>query len=70
MLTTYLLAFGIFLAAVAGLGLGLVLTGRRIEGSCGGLNNIPGIESDCGGVCRRPCERRRRALEKAAGEAA
>jgi len=70
MLTTYLLAFAIFLAAVAGLGLGLVLTGRRIEGSCGGLNKIPGVESDCGGACRRPCERRRQALEKAAGEAA
>jgi hypothetical protein len=70
MLTTYMLAFGIFLAAVGGMALGLVLTGRRIEGSCGGLNNIPGVESDCGGVCRRPCERRRAALEKAAGEAA
>jgi len=69
-LMTYLLAFAIFLVAVSGLGLGLVLSGRRIEGSCGGLNRIPGVESDCGGACRRPCEKRRRAREKAAGEAA
>ncbi|MEJ2514406.1 MAG: (Na+)-NQR maturation NqrM [Gammaproteobacteria bacterium] len=39
----------------------------RIEGSCGGLNNLPGVESDCGGTCRRPCPRRRRAQQTAAG---
>ncbi len=70
MLITYLLAFAIFLAAVAGLAAGLVLSGRRIQGSCGGLNNVPGVESDCGGACRQPCERRRLARKKAAGEAA
>jgi len=70
MLTTVLLAFGIFLAAVAGMGLGLVWGGHRIEGSCGGLNRVPGVESDCGGACQQPCERRRRAMKKAAGEAA
>lgn len=70
MLSTFVLAFGLFLLAVAGLGLGLVLSGRQIDGSCGGLNRVPGVESDCGGACRRPCERRRRAMKKAAGEAA
>jgi hypothetical protein len=69
-LATFILAFTIFTAAVAGMAVGLLLSGRRIEGSCGGLNNIPGIESDCGGACKRPCERRRRARQKAAGEAA
>jgi hypothetical protein len=68
-LATFILAFAIFTAAVAGMAAGLLLSGRRIEGSCGGLNNIPGIESDCGGACKRPCERRR-ARQKAAGEAA
>jgi len=69
-LATFILAFAIFVAAVAGMAAGLVLTGRRIEGSCGGLNNVPGVESDCGGACRRPCARRRREMRKAAGEAA
>jgi hypothetical protein len=39
-----------------------VMAGRgRIEGSCGGLNRVPGVDSDCGGACRRPCARRRAA---------
>ena len=59
---TFILSFLVFLAAVGGLALGLVLSGRRIEGSCGGLNKIPGADSDCGGLCRRPCERRRARL--------
>ncbi len=49
----------VFLLVILGMSIG-VLRGRgHIEGSCGGLNNIPGIESDCGGACRRPCKRRR-----------
>ncbi|MDJ0864009.1 MAG: (Na+)-NQR maturation NqrM [Gammaproteobacteria bacterium] len=32
--------------------LGVIVSGRRIQGSCGGLSSIPGIESDCGGRCR------------------
>lgn len=54
-----LLSFLIFLLVVLGMSLGLFRGGRSIEGSCGGLNNIPGIESDCGGACRRPCKKRR-----------
>jgi hypothetical protein len=54
----FMLSIVIFLLAAAGMGIGL-LRGRRIQGSCGGLNNIPGIASDCGGACRRPCRKRR-----------
>jgi hypothetical protein len=64
---TVLLAILVFGAAVLALCLGTILGGRRIAGSCGGLNNLPGIQSDCGGACRRPggvCPR------KAAAEAA
>ena len=54
-----LLSLLVFCLAAAGLGIG-VLRGRSgIEGSCGGLNRIPGIKSDCGGVCRRHCRQRR-----------
>ena len=46
--------------AIAGLALGLLCGRRPVQGSCGGLNNIPGISSDCGGACRKgkPCPRR------------
>ncbi len=50
---TFALSFMIFLAAVAALATGVIISGRRIKGSCGGLNAIPGVQSDCGGVCRR-----------------
>ena len=49
---TILIAFLVFGLAVLLMSLGVILTGRRIQGSCGGLGNIPGIESDCGGLCR------------------
>ena len=49
----------VFALAAAGLGLGLLRGRRGIQGSCGGLNNIPGITSDCNGSCRRPCRKRR-----------
>ncbi|NBC11753.1 MAG: (Na+)-NQR maturation NqrM [Gammaproteobacteria bacterium] len=52
----------IFPLAVAGLSL-KVLAGRPgITGSCGGLSQISGVESDCGGACRIPgrvCPNRR-----------
>lgn len=49
---TFTLSFLIFIAAVAGLAAGVLVSGKRIQGSCGGLASIPGVESDCGGVCR------------------
>jgi len=57
----FLFSLVIFALAAVALGIG-VLRGRRgIQGSCGGLNNIPGMTSDCGGACRRPCSKRRNA---------
>ncbi|MDH4030625.1 MAG: (Na+)-NQR maturation NqrM [Chromatiales bacterium] len=66
-MTTFMLTFVIFLLAVSGMALGLVLSGRRIEGSCGGLNRVSGMDSDCGGACRRPCPRRRAAEARRLG---
>ena len=48
-----LIALPLFGLAFAGLALGVMRGRRGITGSCGGLNQIPGIESDCGGACRR-----------------
>jgi hypothetical protein len=58
-MTEILFSIVIFGLVAVALGIG-VLRGRgAIEGSCGGLNRIPGVESDCGGTCRRPCKKRR-----------
>ena len=55
----YVIAFLLFATAIAAMAVGIMFGRPRIEGSCGGLNRIPGAESDCGGACRRPCARRR-----------
>ncbi|GIX21996.1 MAG: hypothetical protein KatS3mg121_0779 [Gammaproteobacteria bacterium] len=59
---TYLAAFLIILAAVIAMALGVLLGGRRIQGSCGGLNTIEGLEGACE-ACTKPCERRKKALK-------
>jgi hypothetical protein len=49
----FLFALIVFALAFTGLAAG-VLAGRGgVTGSCGGLNQIPGLSSDCGGACRR-----------------
>jgi hypothetical protein len=54
---TFLLVFILFLIAVLGLSVG-VLAGRRgIQGSCGGLNYIPGLENACS-ACDKPCKKK------------
>jgi len=39
-MTTYIITFVVFLAAVTGMAVGVMLSGRRIQGSCGGLGNL------------------------------
>lgn len=39
-MTTFLLTFGLLLLVVLGMATGVILVGRRIKGSCGGLNAI------------------------------
>ena len=51
MLLETLIAFVVLLLVVAGMAIGVMVTGRRISGSCGGLSAIPGAQ-ECG-VCGR-----------------
>ena len=50
-LQTIILAFAVLLLVVAGMAVGVMISGRRITGSCGGLSALPGVEQ-CG-VCGR-----------------
>ena len=58
-LTLLIASFVAFLLAVGLMALGVIAGRSAITGSCGGLGNIPGVSSDCGGTCRRACPRRR-----------
>lgn len=53
----WLLTLLIFMAVIAGMAIGVIKGRQAISGSCGGLNNIPGVESDCGGKCRATCKK-------------
>lgn len=41
---TFLLTFGILAVVIVGMSLGVMLMGKRIKGSCGGLNAISGAD--------------------------
>ena len=51
----FIATFIFMLLAVTGLAAGLILRGRELKGSCGGLNNIDGAEC---GICgaKTPCD--------------
>ena len=49
LLQTIAVAFVVMLLVVVGMAVGVIFSGRRITGSCGGLNALPGAER-CG-VC-------------------
>ena len=48
---TFILTFFLLLLIVAGMSLGVVLMGKTIKGSCGGLNAIAGADKCL--VCRK-----------------
>ncbi|NQZ46284.1 MAG: (Na+)-NQR maturation NqrM [Erythrobacter sp.] len=72
---TFLLAFGLLLVVMLGMAVGVILSGRTIKGSCGGLNAV-GDADQCL-VCSKPidpdsplrerlnCPRARKMLENA-----
>lgn len=39
-MTTFFAALAVFLVALAAMAVGVILSNRRIKGSCGGLNNF------------------------------
>lgn len=43
-MTTFLIAFILLLVIVTGMSLGVLLMGKTIKGSCGGLNAISGAD--------------------------
>ncbi|WP_425052362.1 (Na+)-NQR maturation NqrM [Psychromarinibacter sp. S121] len=50
-MTTFILAFGLLMLVMGGMALGVILNGRTIKGSCGGLNAVEGADKCL--VCKR-----------------
>jgi len=55
---TFLPALFVFLLVVTGMAIGVIVSNRRITGSCGGLSAIPGADrcNVCGRDLREPSE--------------
>lgn len=45
------IVFVVMALAVLAMAVGVMVTGREIKGSCGGLNNIDGADCACRGQC-------------------
>jgi hypothetical protein len=58
-MSTFILTFIVFIIATLGLCAGVLMGRKGIQGSCGGLNNIPGLEKACA-ACDKPCKNKRR----------
>lgn len=50
-MTTFLLAFVLLMIVMVGMSLGVILMGKTIKGSCGGLNAISGADKCV--VCKK-----------------
>jgi hypothetical protein len=65
-MNTFLLTFGIFTIAVMAMAIGVIVSNRAIKGTCGGLNDIDGLEGACD-ICeiKEQCKRRRKMQRQA-----
>ncbi len=58
-LEAFLPALLIFLLAFGGMAVGVILSNRRLSGSCGGLSALPGVDQcgTCGRDLRKTSEK-------------
>ena len=65
-MTTFLISFVVFAILMAAMAVGVIVNNREIKGSCGGLNDIDGLEGSCD-ICeiKKQCKRRRQMERKA-----
>ncbi|MEH6503095.1 MAG: (Na+)-NQR maturation NqrM [Cycloclasticus sp.] len=55
----FFITFAFFLLFVAAMAVGVIFSNRKIKGSCGGLNNVDGLEGDCLLCSNKKCEKKK-----------
>lgn len=62
----FIVTFSVFLLVVIAMAVGVIISNRAIKGSCGGLNDIDGLEGACD-ICeiKHQCKRRKAMQRKA-----
>lgn len=65
-MNTFLISFIAFALVMLAMAVGVIINNRAIKGSCGGLNDIDGLEGACD-ICeiKTQCKRRRQMERKA-----
>ena len=66
-MSTFILAFSLFLVMALAMAVGYIFQKKSISGSCGGLGAL-GVDKAC--VSPEPCDRKKARLEKAAARQA
>jgi hypothetical protein len=61
MLEIFIITFIVLLIVVVAMAVGVIFGRDAIKGSCGGINNIDGLDSACD-FCSEPCEKRKQIL--------
>ncbi len=59
-MSTFIITFLIFSLVMVAMAVGVIISNRSIKGSCGGLNDIDGLQGACD-ICetRKQCKRRK-----------
>lgn len=60
-MSTFILAFALFLIMMAIMAVGFIVQKKKISGSCGGLGAL-GIDKACD--CPEPCDRKKARMER------
>lgn len=61
MMEIFIITFIVLLIVVIAMAVGVIFGRDAIKGSCGGINNIDGLDSACD-FCSEPCEKRKQIL--------
>lgn len=61
MMEIFIITFIVLLIVVIAMAVGVIFGRGAIKGSCGGINNIDGLDSACD-FCSEPCEKRKQIL--------
>ena len=60
----FVITFVAFLLMGLALALGMLFGRQGVQGSCGGLNRIPGLEDSCGSCAKKRCPRKKNSNTK------
>lgn len=55
---TFVFVFAFMVIVVLAMSIGVMMSGKKMKGSCGGVGNIPGMESQCS--CDNPCDKKQK----------